>query len=71
MKSQCKVLSVFVVITNLLKLIDCQISSTLSTVSLVKPSDCSDTQYYDISHLKCLSCPTGSQKKDRKIYFLH
>lgn len=68
MKSQCKVLSFFVVITNILKLIDCQISSTLSTVSLVKPSDCSDTQYYDISHLKCLSCPTGSQKKDREIY---
>ncbi len=34
--------------------------TSFPSYTINKPTDCSSTQYYDISSLKCLSCPPNS-----------
>lgn len=37
-------------------------STALSPITLVKPSDCTLSQYYDISRLNCANCPANSAR---------
>ena len=47
-----------------------QLSTTsLATLSVVSPSSCNSTQYFDISHLRCLNCPVNSFSPDSKPSF--
>jgi hypothetical protein len=34
--------------------------TSISSFKLNKPTDCSSTQYYDISRLICMPCPANS-----------
>lgn len=38
------------------------VQTQFSEVTYVNPTSCASNQYFDISQLKCLSCPTNSKK---------
>lgn len=51
----------------LLQFTESQILTSLSSIKLVKPTDCNAiTQYFDIARLDCKDCPANSKKFDCK-----
>ena len=67
--SKCSLIFVFEIL--FCHLIDLNAQQpTISTISVIQPASCNNTQYYDISHLECKPCPpNSSQSNCKKLFF--
>ena len=69
MESRINLLFLFTLIF-LIEKSNTQLQTTLSTVKILKAADCTNDQYFDISHLTCVSCPNNTIKQDREFLYM-